>query len=209
MRQADGMHGETAYQSLGVQGREGLNTELRAYLRRPAGTLLIDKSPPEAGSGAVPGKWECDVLLGGDGRSALGTLVERETHLLLLFRLPERHSAETTRVAMVAAVRRLPEELRYNLTLDHGPGGADHIRFTVEPGLQIHFCTPGRPWHRGGRSENTTALVRQYFPAGTNFAGATDAEVARVGADLNRRRRETLDWATPADAYGRLVATLS
>jgi IS30 family transposase len=98
---------ETIYQSLYVQGRGALRRELASCLRtgralrrprRPAGQpagagklknmVMISDRPPEVADRAVPGHWEGDLILGKDGTSAIGTLVERSTRFCLLLHLP-------------------------------------------------------------------------------------------------------------------------
>lgn len=209
---------EAIYHSLYVQGRGGLNSELRAHLRArkrpkragdrrgqiPEGVLIAER-PPEVADRAVPGHWEGDLIVGADGRSAVGTLVERTSRFVLLFRLPEVHTAEATRAGLSRVVRRLPAELRRSLTWDRGKEMADHVRFKVDTGVQVYFCDPHSPWQRGS-NENTNGLLRQYWPKSTNFSQISDAEVRRVARELNERPRKTLDWDTPAEVYSRFVA---
>ena len=81
---------------------------------------------------------------------------------------------------------------------------SQHQRFTVETGVAIYFCDPGRPWQRG-TNENTNGLLRQYFPKGRTLAHVTQAELDAVADQLNGRPRETLGWRTPAEALTELL----
>jgi IS30 family transposase len=207
------------YASLWVQGRGGLRDELRSHLRarkrrrrdssdgrgQLTDMVSIRDRPPEAADRAVPGFWEGDLILGGDGRTALGTLVERSTRLVLLFALRDNHTAETTRQALTEVIQTLPGELARGLTWDQGKEMAGHAQFSIDTGVAVYFCDPGKPWQRGS-NENTNGLLRQYFPKGTRFDQVTDTQIADAQWRLNNRPRETLNWDTPAEAYDRLVA---
>jgi IS30 family transposase len=209
---------ETIYHSLFVQGRGGLREELRVHLRAKKrrrrdpndgrGQLVdmvpISERPPEVADRAVPGHWEGDLILGGDGRSALGTLVERQTRYALLFVLRDGHTAEAARAALTKVIATLPAELRRSLTWDQGKEMAQHVRFRVDTGVDVYFCDPGKPWQRG-TNENTNGLLRQYFPKGSRFTDLTDAQARAVARELNGRPRKTLGWRTPAEALAELI----
>jgi IS30 family transposase len=91
---------ETIHQSLFVQGRGTLRRELTRCLRsgraqrRPRGRVLgtgqlkhmvlFSDRPADIADRAVPGHWEGDLILGKQARSAIGTLVERQTRFVVL-----------------------------------------------------------------------------------------------------------------------------
>jgi transposase, IS30 family len=215
---------ETIYQSIYVQGRGALRRELAACLRtgralrkprRAAGTrsgagrmkdmVMISDRPPQAADRAVPGHWEGDLIVGKDGTSAIGTLVERSTRFCLLLHLPRgRHDAATAAAAMTATMGQLPAHLRRSLTWDQGKEMARHAQITLATGLDIYFCDPHSPWQRGS-NENTNGLLRQYFPTGTVLSGHSKAHLDNVAAELNGRPRQTLSWRTPAEALDALL----
>ena len=217
---------ETIYQSLYVQGRGALRRELSSCLRtgralrkprrrvdgrgqhRIKDMVNISERPPEAEDRAVPGHWEGDLIIGADSASAIGTLVERATRFVMLLHLPERHGALEVQEAMIAAMSRLPATLRRTLAWDQGIEMANHARIAEATGLDIYFCDPHSPWQRGS-NENTNGLLRQYFPKGTDLSIYPADYLDYVAAQLNRRPRKTLNWATPAEALDRLLSNPS
>ncbi|MFJ4618115.1 IS30 family transposase [Streptomyces sp. NPDC088812] len=214
---------ETVYQALYVQGRGELRRELARALRtgrvrrKPrrqaqqrtprfaTPMVMISERPAEAEDRAVPGHWEGDLIIGKDGSSAIGTLVERATRYVMLLHLPDGRSAERVRNALVETVRTLPSHLVRSLTWDQGAEMAAHGSFTVATDVPVYFCDPASPWQRGS-NENTGGLLRQYFPKGTDLTVHTRDHLAAVAAELNSRPRKTLDWETPAERLHKLLA---
>lgn len=103
---------ETVYQALYVQGRGELRRELARALRTGRARrkprrqaqqrqpryrdpmVMISDRPAEAADRAIPGHWEADLIIGKDGASAIGTLVERSTRYVLLLHLPNGRGTE-------------------------------------------------------------------------------------------------------------------
>jgi transposase, IS30 family len=215
---------ETIYLSLYVQGRGALRRELAQALRsgrasrRPRhikggfgqgqinDMVMISERPAEANDRAVPGHWEGDLIFG-RRMTAIGTLVERWSRYVMLFPLPQGHNAEAVRVALEKSVQRLPEQLRQSVTWDQGKEMAQHVRFTVDTGVQVYFCDPKSPWQRGS-NENTNGLLRQYLPKTTDMSKLTQKDLDAIAASLNGRPRQTLDWRSPSQKFAEAVATI-
>jgi IS30 family transposase len=212
---------ETIYQSLFVQGRGELRRELARCLRsgravrkrrgtverrgRLPGMVNVSERPAEVEDRAVPGHWEGDIILGEGGRSAVGTLVERTTRLLLLLYLDHGRSADSVDAAMRKVIATLPNELVRSITWDQGAEMAKHARFTIETGIPIYFCDPHAPWQRGS-NENTNGLLRRYLPKGTDLSKHSSADLIAIQRSLNGRPRKTLGYLTPSEAYAQVVA---
>jgi transposase, IS30 family len=213
---------ETIYQSLFVQTRGTLRKELTRCLRtgrtqrkskgraipkgRMCDMVMIADRPAEASDRAVPGHWEGDLIIGKNGKSAIGTLVERNSRFLMLLRLPHGRSAEHVRNVLTREIKRLPEELRRSLTWDQGKEMAGHVQFAIDTKVKVFFCDPHSPWQRGS-SENTNGLLRQYFPKGTDLSVFSPADLAAVSRELNDRPRQRLEWMKPSEVFGRAVAS--
>src|SRR5699024_541324 len=65
---------------------------------------LISQRPAEVEDRTVPGHWQGDLIIGKDGASAIGTLVERATRFVKLIHLPHGRSATVFRDALIDAV---------------------------------------------------------------------------------------------------------
>jgi transposase, IS30 family len=213
---------ETIYQALYVQGRGHLRADLHQHLRtgravrrprRPGGKgsgkipdmILISERPAEVADRAVPGHWEGDLILGSNCRSAIATLVERQSRFTMLVHLPAGHGALAVRDGLLAAIKTLPEHLAKSLTWDQGTELAQHRQITLATKIAIYFCDPHSPWQRG-TNENTNGLLRQYFPKGTDLSVHSPQRLIDVAVELNDRPRKTLGGITPAQAMERLLS---
>jgi IS30 family transposase len=174
---------ETIYQELYVQGRGELRRELTRCLRtgralrRPhrlpdrrrrrtpiPAEIMISARPAEAQDRAVPGHWEGDLIIGKDGGSAIGTLVERTTRHVLLLKLPRNdRGAERVRDAMIAAMRALPAAMRRSMTWDQGREMAGHAEISMALDMPVYFCDPHSPWQRAS-NENTNGRFASASP---------------------------------------------
>jgi IS30 family transposase len=177
---------------------------------------MISERPAEAADRAVPGHWEGGLILGLES-SAIGTLVERTTRFTMLLHLPRMaehgagarikngpalagHGAEAVRDSITNTITSLPEQLRRSLTWDQGAEMSQHARLKIDTGVNVFFCDPHSPWQRG-TNENTTGLLRQYFPKGTDLSTHSKNALEAVALALNARPRKTLAWKTPAEAF--------
>ena len=214
---------ETIYRSLFIQARGALKKELLQHLRRKrtirrarrkslkgeglgqiTDTVSIRERPASVEDRAVPGHWEGDLIFGSHN-SQIATLVERHTRYVLLAKINGKDT-ETVINALIRQAHKLPQELYKSLTWDRGSEMADHRRFTLATGIQVYFCDPQSPWQRGS-NENTNALLRQYFPKGTDLSVHSQTKLNAVARQLNERPRKTLEYETPAERFAACVAS--
>ena len=218
---------ESIYTCLYAQPRGELKKELLACLRmarakrwpRSKGEdrrgqitdlLSIHVRPPEIEDRQLPGHWEGDLIKGQGNASAIGTLVERTTRLVVLVKLPHPNPATAAHVlqAFTDKLKTIAQPMRRSLTYDRGREMAGHRQLTHNTGMKVYFCDPHSPWQRGS-NENTNGLLRQYFPKGTDLSGYSQEYLDGVADELNGRPRMTLGWSKPMEVYAEHLARLS
>ena len=210
---------ETIYAALYILPRGALRSDLLAALRQackarrprsrgtdrrgqlPNMTSIADR-PAEVATRTVPGHWEGDLIKGARNGSAVGTLVERTTRLVILARM-EGTDAASAYQGFTKKLRHVPAPLRKTLTYDRGKAMAEHERLAQRLAIQVFFADPHSPWQRG-TNENTNGLVRQYLPKGTDLSGYTQRELNAIAHRLNTRPRKCLNFATPLEVFTQL-----
>ncbi len=85
----------------------------------------IAERPAEVATRTVPGHWEGDLIKGARNGSAVGTLVERTTRLVILARM-EGTDARSACLGFTKKLRHVPAPLRKTLTYDRGKEMAEH-----------------------------------------------------------------------------------
>jgi IS30 family transposase len=161
----------------------------------------LDERPAEVEGRQVPGHWEGDLVIGKGGKSAVATLVERVSRLVVLVPLSGR-DALTVGDAVIAAAGQLPPQIAKSLTWDCGSEMAGHSRVTAA-GLPVFFARPHSPWQRGS-NENANRILREYFPKGVPITSDPNY-LAMVACEINDRPRKIHDWKKPSEIFAELV----
>ena len=215
---------ETIYAAMYIIPRGELRRQLLACLRQPRqarrprsrgadrrghipNMTPIAQRPPEVETRAVPGHWEGDLIKGARNASAVGTLVERTTRLVVLARMPGA-DARSARLGFTRKLKRIPTPLRKSLTYDQGKEMAQHERLSRKLSLNIYFADPHSPWQRGS-NENTNGLLRQYLPKGSDLSAWSQRQLNAIAEHLNNRPRKTLKWMTPNEAWAHQLQSLT
>ena len=188
------------------QGRQNRRPRSRGADRRQGFVtedIRIAERPEDVEGRLIPGHWEGDLIKGAANRSAVGTLVERTSRLVLLARM-DALDADTTRCAFERSFENVPEPMRKSLTYDRGTEMARHTQLTANTGVKVWFCDPYSPWQRGS-NENANGLIRQYLPKGTDLSGHSQDDLNEIAERLNNRPRKVLDFETPNEVFARLV----
>ena len=125
----------------------------------------LDQRPKEADSRLTLGHWEGDLIKGAANGSAVGTLVERASRMVVLVPLRSANATEVYE-GFKRALSQFPACARLSFTYDRGSEMARHQDLSKALSMPIFFCPPYRPGDRAC-NENTNGLLRQYLPKGT------------------------------------------
>jgi IS30 family transposase len=175
-----------------------------------ADMLSIHVRPPEIEDRQFPGHWEGDLIKGAANASAVGTLVERTSRLLMLIKLPHPHPASAANVlqAFTDKLNSIATPMRLSMTYDQGREMALHKQLSANTGIAVYFCDPHSPWQRGS-NENMNGLVRQYLPKGTDLSGYTQQQLDAIADQINARPRKGLGVRCPLAVYRELLLNTS
>lgn len=187
------------------QGRRARRPRARGQDRRGQiqDMTSLHVRPPEVEDRLIPGHWEGDLIKGAFNRSAVGTLVERSSRLVLLARM-ENASAAAALNGFSRVLNGVPEPMRKTLTYDQGKEMSEHKRLTEMTGVAVFFADPHSPWQRG-TNENTNGLLREYLPKGTDLSGHTQDELNAIAWKLNNRPRKMHGFRTPLQVYNDML----
>ena len=211
---------EAIYMYIYLHAKKELRSELIAHLRQKrkyrgnvrrgadkrttiADPIRIDERPEEVKGRLVPGHWEGDLVMGKERSSAIGTLVERTTRTIIIVPLKAR-DATTVRKAFEKEFKSIPTQMKKTMTYDNGTEMAQHKLFTKNTRVQVYFAHPYSPWERP-TNENSNGLVRDYFPAGTDFSKISKKRLKQVQHELNERPRKVLDYNTPKEVFEEMI----
>lgn len=205
---------ETIYRWAYIEAGQGgrLFTHLRRRHRRRrqqkrygagrrflAGRIGIAERPEIVASRSRFGDWEADLMVGGIGKGALVTCLERKSRYLAAGKVGNKTAAQFN-AAFEGTMADVPADLRCTLTLDNGSEMARFKELEQTTGFQVYFADPYAAWQRGG-NENSNGLLRQYFPKGCNFRRVSDNAVEQAVERLNHRPRKCLGYRTPHEVF--------
>lgn len=157
--------------------------------------LSIEQRPEHINNRSEIGHWEGDLVIGKNQKSAIGTLVERQTRYACITKLNNRKSSTVTR-AFIKTFKALNPNLLKSMTYDNGMEMAFHKNIKKQTGMDIYFAHPYASWERG-TNENTNGLIRRFLPKKTDFNNVSEQQLFDIQNSLNNRPRKVLGYKTP------------
>lgn len=146
------------------------------------------------------------MIKGAGNASALGTLVERTSRLLILVKLayPQSASAPSVLQGFTDKLMGVAAPMRLSMTYGQGREMAMHKTLSERTGIAVYFCDQHSPWQRGA-NENINGLVRQYLPKETDLSGYSQEQLDAIADQINNRPRKSLGVRSPLAVYRELL----
>jgi transposase, IS30 family len=183
--------------------------------RAPRGES-IENRPPEVSERKTFGHWEMDTVVGRRGcKSVLLVLTERLTRQEIAVKLRDKTAA-----SCVAALdrlerkhgRRMFRQIFKTITVDNGCefadcAGIEQSCMAKSKRTALYYCHPYSSSERGS-NENQNAMLRRFFPKGTNFDKVKNAQIQRCVTWMNEYPRAILGFQSSNDLYRACVAQI-
>ena len=157
--------------------------------------VSIDNRPAYIELRQEAGHLEGDLMIGVGQKSAIGTIVDRKTRVVIIMKIHNRKSKTVTQ-EFARQLNKQPQYLRKTMTYDNGIEMANHKWLTENTGMDIYFAHPYSSWERG-TNENTNGLIRRFLPKGTDFNTISLERLKQIEDNLNNRPRKVLGFKTP------------
>ena len=189
---------ETIYRCIYAQPVGELKRELVAALRHAhnkrvprskgkdrrgqiAVMVSIHLRPPDIEERQFPGHWEGDLVKGAGSASAVGTLVERTSRLLILVKLAYAQPASAASVlqGFTDKLLGIAAPMRLSMTYDQGREMAMHKELSLRTGMAVYFCDPHSPWQRGS-NENTNGRYANICPRAQTYRVTARSSLTRL-----------------------------
>ncbi len=166
---------------------------------------LIDDVPADQLSREEFGTWEMDTVVSKQGRKGgVLVLIERKTRYYIVCKLRAITQSEVHR-----QLRRLMREGRLKtvnaIITDNGCEFLDHDKLKRLFRANVYYTHVYSSWEKGS-VENANAILRRFFPKGTDFTQVPPRDIAHAQTQINNiYRRTSLKGQTAHEAFSAIA----
>ena len=166
-------------------------------MERMSALPSIEHRPMSVDTREEIGHFEDDTIVSRQSPVRIKSINERVCGIVLLGRMKDGTSEESTRV-VCERLSGIPSPYLKTLTRDRGTENFGWEKIEDILPLKVYFAHPYCS-HERGSNENLNGLVRRFFPKKTDFAKVSDEEIKRVEYLLNTRPRKRFGGKTPLE----------
>lgn len=146
------------------------------------------------------GHLEGDTIVGKDHKSAVLTLVERISKLIIPIKISSRKASDV-RIACDNWFAYLPRNLFKSITFDCGKEFSDWQAISNVNDINIYFADPGCPSQRGLNEHSNGLLRRDGLSKGMDFTDISQEILSQTAHFRNEIPRKSLGYRTPIEVF--------
>ncbi|MDT2835282.1 IS30 family transposase [Vagococcus carniphilus] len=146
------------------------------------------------------GHLEGDTIVGAHHKSAVITLVERLSKVIITLK-PSGRQAVDIENSLNNWFKQIPKHLFKSITFDCGKEFSNWKEVSNHHDIDIYFADPGTPSQRG-LNENSNGLLRKDgLPKRMDFNQVDDSFIQSVASRRNNIPRKSLNYKTPLEVF--------
>ena len=146
------------------------------------------------------GHLEGDTIVGKNHKSAVITLVEKQSKAMIVLQSKGR-KASHIEAAINQWMSRFPKNLFKSITFDCGKEFSNWKSISNKQDIDIFFADPGCPGQRGLNEHSNGLLRRHGLPKQMDFSGLSQTFLSAVADKRNRIPRKSLNYQTPYQVF--------
>jgi IS30 family transposase len=151
------------------------------------------------------GHLEGDTIVGAHHKSAVITLAERLTKIIITLK-PTSRKASDVGQRMNDWLGNLPPNFFKSITFDCGKEFSDWKNLSNQNDISIYFCDPGTPSQRPLNENSNGVLRRDGLYKKMDFNQVSEEFIQSVAAKRNYIPRKSLGYQTPVEAFFKEMA---
>lgn len=146
------------------------------------------------------GHLEGDTIVGVHHKSAVITLVERLSKVIITLK-PEGRKAADIEKATTKWLKNSPKNLFKSITFDCGKEFSNWKNMSNSHDISIYFADPGTPSQRGLNEHSNGLLRKDGLPKTMDFNQVDQAFISAVASKRNHIPRKSLKYQTPLEVF--------
>lgn len=155
-----------------------------------------DEKYPEAKLSIEFGHFEGDTIVGEKRKSAIVTLVEKQSKYIVLLKASRKSEDVLNSIKVWLAT--VPENAIKTIIFDRGKEFAKWKEMESLERCEIYFSDAGSPGQRG-LNENSNGIVRKDLPKSTDLSKYSQEELNRICDKWNSIPRKSLKYFSPEE----------
>ncbi|WP_156807257.1 IS30 family transposase, partial [Streptococcus sp. S784/96/1] len=146
------------------------------------------------------GHLEGDTIVGKNHKSAVITLVEKQSKAIITLRTKGRKASDIEQ-ALTRWFSRFPKHLFKSMAFDCGKEFCNWKTISNQHDIDIFFADPGCPGKRGLNEHSNGLLRRHGLPKQMDFNGLSQKVLPAIADRRNNIPRKSLNYQTPYQVF--------